>query len=166
MKGLKTAVCCTSLLVSCATSEERDVQRKGTYGALNAKSEIIGVPWGPDHGRNDARSIRVDIHADSIVYWYHGQCQHVYRAEYNAGISKMYWTFRSDCLLDLDHLESNYDPIGAPERDSLFAEFFLLNDSTVKVTYAHQEWVRAVNSTVRDSIFPDFLHTYRPLSEN
>jgi hypothetical protein len=61
----------------------------------------------------------------------------------------------------LDHALKGYQP---PDRDSVFATYRLLNDTTVEVMYARPEWADAVNASLMDSIFPRYLYKYEALS--
>lgn len=124
---------------------------------------MLSTPWKAANADTSQWYLRVDFHDEYLTYWYHGQCAYSYFTQSKSDTIQLLWTWKKDCLLDMDFLEGDNGSTHTPRSGEVFADYFIENDSTVRVRYVFPDWVVTINKMERDSIFPQFLHRYRAL---
>ena len=94
------------------------------------------------------------------VYHYHGQCHYSYFTNKtgNENTLELYWSYKTDCLLNMDFLEKPNGIKKYPKRGDSFAQYTLVNDSTIRVNYYFPEWIKKINMITKDSIFPAYFY--------
>jgi hypothetical protein len=96
---------------------------------------------------------------DYAIYWFHGQCQYLYFTYKTSDTTiDLLWSYKSDCILNMDFLEKSNGVKSYPRRGDLFATYTLLNDTVISVSYRFPEWIKKVNMMEKDSLFPAFLY--------
>lgn len=131
--------------------------------AIDPMATILSTPWKAANADTSQWYLRVDFHDEYLTYWYHGQCVYSYFTQSKSDTIQMLWTWKKDCLLDMDFLERYNGSTDRPTSGEVFADYCIENDSTVRVRYAFPEWIATINKMERDSIFPQFLHRYQAL---
>lgn len=105
--------------------------------------------------------VRVVFQKEFTVYQFHGQCLYwFFTNHYHTGTDKieLLWTYKTDCLLDMKFLRNSNGVKKYPKNGDSFCEYSLVNDSVIKVNYKFSEWVKKINETEKDSIFPHYLY--------
>ncbi|OYQ37011.1 hypothetical protein CHU92_08940 [Flavobacterium cyanobacteriorum] len=104
--------------------------------------------------------VRLEFEDEFVVYQFHGQCLYYFFTNYHTGTDKveLLWSYKTDCLLDMDVLKQNNGVKEFPKHGDVFCEYTLVSDSMIKVDYKFPEWVKAVNKTEHDSIFPTYFY--------
>ena len=102
---------------------------------------------------------RIIFYKEYALYWINGQCVFwFFTFEYSDCI-KLIWSYKSDCVSDIDFLEKTYNFEEYPKNRDIFANYSLLNDTVIEVKYYFPEWVDKVN-LISDTIFPKHFHLY------
>ena len=96
-----------------------------------------------------------------IIYWYHGQCLYWYFTNNYKDSIDLLWSYKTDCLLDMEMLETSHGIKKYPKHGDTFSSYALINDTTIKVTYHFPEWTKKVNQIAKDSIFPNYFKRLR-----
>jgi len=166
------------VLISCKKDEnhlksnsKKDVN--GTEAKVSEKK--IGTPkrigeyisdekdffWTPQQSDSSSYWVRVVFENEFAVYQFHGQFIYwFFTNHYYTGTDKieLLWSYKTDCLLDMKFLSNSNGVKKYPKYGDSFCEYSLLNDSVIKVNYKFPEWVKKINETEQDSIFPQFLY--------
>ena len=109
---------------------------------------------------NDYFVPSIIFYKEYAVYWINGQCVFwFFTFEYSDSI-KQFWSYKIDCVLDMDFLEKSYNCKKYPKHRDIFASYGLLNDTTIIANYVFQEWVDKVN-LISDTIFPKYFYLYK-----
>ena len=159
-----------STLFSCSSDKQPDLVTKDTATTTLVKpinQADTDKKRIPDNSRwtatADTSNYIVDItfHDEYLLYWFHGQCIYYYFT-YNIGDSvELQWSYKTDCLLNMDMLEKSYGLKNYPKKGDAFSSYKLINDSTLKVTYYFPDWTRKVNQVAKDTIFPNYFKKYK-----
>lgn len=121
--------------------------KKMTFQAYLSDKEYKFVRWAPK--RNDSMDYNLvcEINlsrGNTVQYWYHEQCLYEYFIyETSDNTIDVEYTFKSDCMLNLDFLEKSN---GAKKHSKLrnhFATYHLVNDTTIQVEYFFPEWAKS-----------------------
>ncbi len=120
--------------------------------------------------QNDTASywVRVVFQKEFAVYQFHGQCLYwFFTNHYHTGTDKieLLWAYKTDCVLDMKFLRNSNGVKKYPKNGDSFCEYSLVNDSVMKVDYKFPEWVKKINETEKDSIFPNYLYLERKSSQ-
>jgi hypothetical protein len=105
--------------------------------------------------------VRLIFKEEYVVYQFHGQCFYYFFSDYfYTGADKigLIWSYKTDCLLDMDFLQQSNGVKKFPKFGEPFSEYELVNDSTIHVKYNFQAWVKEINKKQKDSIFPNYLY--------
>jgi hypothetical protein len=108
--------------------------------------------------------VRVIFQKEFAVYQFHGQCLYwFFTNHYHTKTDKieLLWAYKTDCLLDMKFLRNSNGIKEYPKNGDSFCEYTLVNDSVIKVNYKFPEWVKKINETEKDSIFPNYLYLER-----
>ena len=117
------------------------------------------IHWFADHSDKAKYMCEITFHSDYSIYWFHGQCQYYFFSNKTSDSTiDLLWAYKTDCILDLDFLNKPNRKIKTPKSGDSFVTFTLTNDSTLKANYNFPEWVREINKTANDSIFPTYLY--------
>lgn len=111
---------------------------------------------------------RLIFQKEFAIYQFHGQCYYwLFTNHYYTGADKieLLWTYKKDCLFEPKSLQSSNGIRKYPKIGDSFCEYTLVNDSVMKVEYKFPEWVKKVNKSERDSIFPQYLYLQRKGSQ-
>jgi hypothetical protein len=114
--------------------------------------------WAAMHSDTSKYMLEITFHNEYAIYWYHGQCQYFYFAYLCDNKIELLWSYKTDCILNMDFLEKSNGIKWFPKRGDLFASYSLINDTMLKVDYNFPEWVKRINKMQKDSIFPTFLY--------
>lgn len=125
---------------------------------------MTSTPWKAENADASQWYLRVDFHDEYLTYWYHGQCVYWYFTRTKGDTIRSLWTYKQDCLLNMAFLERHNGTVSMPLSGDVFADYWVENDSTVRVRYAFPEWITAVNRLNHDSIFPQLLHRHEALN--
>jgi hypothetical protein len=105
--------------------------------------------------------VRLIFKEEYVVYQFHGQCYYHFFSDYfytNTDKIGLLWSYKTDCLLDMDFLHQSNGIKNFPKFGDPFSEYELVNDSTILVKYNFPAWVKEINKKQKDSIFPNYLH--------
>lgn len=117
------------------------------------------IHWRPNHSDTTSYICEITLHEITALYWYHGQCGYDYFT-YNTSDTTIdvLWSYRSDCILDMDFLEKSNGVKKYPKRGDNFATLTLVNNTTIRVKYNFPEWTKKVNQIAKDSLFPTYYY--------
>ncbi len=158
----------------------RPIPKRDSVVSTIVNAEVIDSPPAPkrinDFVSNDSYTkwhvqpreksnylCEVSLHKDFIIHWFHGQCLYHYFTYSNPDTILQIWSYKTDCLLDMDFLEKSYGLKDYPKSRDGFAMYTLHNDTTLKVDYGYPEWVKKVNQVAGDSIFPTYYYLSQDL---
>ncbi len=115
--------------------------------------------WSPNHPEPKGFMCEITLHDKTALYWYHGQCQYDYFTYLISDTTiEVLWSYRTDCILNMDFLEKSNGIKKYPKRGDTFATMTLTNDTTLKVKYNFPEWAKKVNAITKDSLFPTYYY--------
>lgn len=162
------------LFISCKKADAPLHPKKLTVEKVKAiskvkKSKVLGDYMGKDKyifweaTQSDTAKywVRLEFEEDFLVYQFHGQCMYYYFVNYYyTGTDKveLLWSYKEDCLRDMDFLKKSNGVKKYPKPGDAFCEYTLLNDSVIKVKYNFPKWTKKVNEIAKDSIFPNYLY--------
>ena len=117
------------------------------------------IHWTPNHPDTTGYMCEITLHEITALYWYHGQCGYDYFTYKTSDTTiDVLWSYRSDCMLNMDFLEKSNGVKKYPKRGDNFATLTLVNDTTIKVKYNFPEWRKKVNEIAKDSLFPTYYY--------
>lgn len=117
------------------------------------------IHWAPNHPDTTGYMCQITLGKISALYWYHGQCQVDYLTYLTSDTTiDVLWSYRTDCILNMDFLEKSNGIEKYPKCGDIFATLTLINDTTLKVKYNFPEWAKKVNEIVKDSLFPTYYY--------
>ncbi len=117
------------------------------------------IHWAPIHSDAASYLCEITLHDKTVLYWYHGQCGYDYFTDLTSDTTiEVLWSYRADCILNMDFLEQSNGAKKYPKPRDNFATLTLVNDTTLKVSYNFPEWIKKVNQTAKDSIFPTYYY--------
>jgi len=117
------------------------------------------IHWAPNHSDTTGYMCEITLHKITALYWYHGQCGYDYFTYMTSDTTiDVLWSYRADCILDMDFLEKSNGINKHPKHGDNFATLTLINDTTIKVKYDFPKWTKKVNEIVKDSLFPTFYY--------
>jgi hypothetical protein len=115
--------------------------------------------WAPNHPDTTNYMCEITLHEITALYWYHGQCGYDYFTYLTSDSTiEVLWSYRTDCILNMDFLEKSNGIKKYPKRGDTFATMTLTNDTILKVKYNFPEWVKKVNEIAKDSLFPTYYY--------
>lgn len=98
------------------------------------------------------------FYEEYALYWFNGQCVYYFFTYPYDDCIKLIWSYKVDCITNMDFLEKSHGVKNFPKNRDIFAEYSLLNDTTLKVKYYFPEWKDRVNLIEKDTIFPDYFY--------
>ncbi len=117
------------------------------------------IHWAPNHPDTTGYMCEITLHKITALYWYNGQCGYDYFTYSTSDTTiDVLWSYRSDCILNMDFLEKSNGVRRYPKRGDNFATLTLANDTTIKVKYNFPEWTKKVNEIAKDSLFPTYYY--------
>lgn len=117
------------------------------------------IRWAPDHPDTASYLCEITLHEITALYWFHGQCGYDYFTYVTSDTTiDVLWSYRTDCILDMEFLEKSNGIKKYPKRGDDFATFTLINDTTLKVKYNFPGWTKKVNEIAKDSMFPNYYY--------
>jgi len=117
------------------------------------------IHWAPNHPDTTNYMCEITLHKITALYWYHGQCGYDYFTYLTSDTTiDVLWSYRTDCILNMDFLEKSNGINKYPKRGDNFATLTLVNDTTLKVKYNFPEWTKKVNEIAKDSLFPAYYY--------
>ncbi len=120
------------------------------------------VRWAPQHLDTTNYMCEITLHEITALYWYHGQCAYDYFTYLTSDTTiDVLWSYRTDCILNMEFLESSNGIKKHPKRGDTFATIILKNDTTLKVKYNFPEWTMKINTITKDSLFPTYYFLKR-----
>lgn len=115
--------------------------------------------WAPKHANTTNYMCEITLHETTALYWYHGQCAYDYFTYVISDSSlQVLWSYRKDCVLNMDFLDKSNDIKKYPKHGEVFATMKLINDSTLNVKYNFPDWTKKINLIAKDSLFPAFYY--------
>ena len=117
--------------------------------------------WSSKQSDSASYWVKVVFQKESAIYQFHGQCVYWFFTNYyytKADKIELLWNYKTDCVLDMNFLRSSNGVKIYPKYGDSFCEYTLVNDTVMKVDYKFPEWVKKINETERDSIFPHYLY--------
>lgn len=120
-------------------------------------SDDTSIHWSPQHPDTTKYICEISLHRITALYWYHGQCVYDYFTYLTSDTTiDVLWSYRNDCVLNMDFLEKSNGKKKYPKRGDTFATITLTNDTTLNVTYHFPDWTAKVNEIAKDSLFPRY----------
>lgn len=117
------------------------------------------IHWSPNHPDTTNYMCEITLHEITALYWYQGQCAYDYFTYLTSDTTiEVLWSYRMDCILNMDFLEKSNGIKKYPKHGDTFATMTLMNDTTLKVKYNFPEWVIKVNAITKDSLFPTYYY--------
>jgi hypothetical protein len=117
------------------------------------------IHWAPNHSNTTNYMCEITLHEITALYWYHGQCGYDYFTYITSDTTiDVLWSYRTDCILNMDFLEKSNGIKKYPKRGDTFATLTLVNDSTLTVKYNYPDWIKKVNQIAKDSLFPIYYY--------
>lgn len=138
------------------SSPEKTLKKIGNY--ISDDQDFI---WSSKQSDTAKYWVRIVFQKEFAVYQFHGQCiYYFFTNHYHTKTDKieLLWTYKSDCLLDMKFLKQSNGIKQYPKNGDSFCEYTLVNDSVIKVNYKFPQWVKKINETEKDSIFPHYLY--------
>jgi len=138
------------------SSTEKTSKKIGDY--ISDDQDFI---WSAKQSDTAKYWVRVVFQKEFAVYQFHGQCIYdFFTNHYHTKADKieLLWTYKSDCLLDMEFLKQSNGIKEYPKNGDSFCEYTLVNDSVIKVNYKFPLWIKKINETQKDSIFPHYLY--------
>ena len=122
------------------------------------------IHWVPNHPDTTSYMCEITLHKITALYWYHGQCGYDYFTYLTSDTTiDVLWSYRTDCILNMDFLEKSNGVKRYPKRGDNFATLTLVNDTTLWVRYNFPEWTKKVNEIAKDSLFPTFYYLQKDI---
>ena len=143
-------------LVPSENSVEPKSKRIGDY-----MSDDKDYFWVAKQNEEASYWVRLVFQKEFAVYQFHGQCIYSFFTNHyhtKADKIELLWTYKTDCLLDMNFLKNSNGIKKYPKNGDSFCEYSLVNDSIIKVKYNFPEWTKKVNEIAKDSIFPQYLY--------
>lgn len=125
---------------------------------IDNKEDNPIISWVNEYPDSSSYSCRIVFEDEYALYWFHGQCIYYFFTYDNKDTINLLWSYKPDCVFNMDFLEKQIDGYNAPKTSSIFANYIQLNDSVMKVDYNYPEWTRKINEIKKDSIFPNYLY--------
>ena len=120
------------------------------------------IHWAPKHPDTTNYMCEITLHEITALYWYHGQCAYDYFTYLTSDTTiEVLWSYRTDCILNMDFLEKSNGIKKYPKCGDKFATMTLINDTTLKVKYNFPDWTMKVNTITKDSLFPTYYYLKR-----
>jgi len=117
------------------------------------------IHWAPNHPDTTNYMCEITLHEITALYWYHGQCAYYYFTYLTSDTTiEVLWSYRTDCISNMDFLEKSNSIKKYPKRGDTFATLTLVNDTTLNVKYNFPEWCKKVNEITKDSLFPNYYY--------
>ena len=111
--------------------------------------------WAPKNAGYRSYMCEITLHKITVLYWYHGQCGYDYFTYLTSDTTiDVVWSYRSDCILNMDFLEKSNGVKKYPKLGDIFATLTLVNDTTIEAKYDFPEWAKRFNEIDKDSLFP------------
>lgn len=136
--------------------KEHTIKRIGDY-----MSDDKSFFWVAKQSDSASYWVRLVFQKEFVVYQFHGQCiYYFFTNHYHTGADKieLLWSYKTDCILDMDFLRQSNGIRRFPKPGDPFCEYELVNDSLIHVKYNFPEWTKEINKINKDSIFPNYLH--------
>ncbi|MDR2914514.1 MAG: hypothetical protein LBV74_06750 [Tannerella sp.] len=124
-------------------------------------SDTTDYFWSAKQSDTASYWVRIVFQKEFAVYQFHGQCLYwFFTNHYYTGIDKieLLWSYKTDCLLDMDFLRKSNGIKKYPKMGDVFCEYKLINDTVIEVKYNFPEWIERINKMEKDSIFPEYLY--------
>ena len=148
-----------NLLDSVTEIQTKNSKRK-TFHDFASDDQFIR--WAPNHADTTGYLCELTLHRITALYWYHGQCAYDYFTYITSDTTlEVLWSYRRDCILNMDFLEKSHGLKSFPKHGDTFATFSLSNDSTINVNYRFPSWIKRVNLIAKDSLFPTTYYLIR-----
>jgi hypothetical protein len=136
---------------------KRNTAKKKTIKDYISDQQFIH--WAPNHPDTTNYMCEISLHKITALYWYHGQCGYDYFTYLTSDSTiDVLWSYRTDCILNMDFLEKSNGIKKYPKLGDIFATLTLVNDTTLKVKYNFPDWAKKVNEITKDSLFPTYYY--------
>ncbi len=130
-------------------------------------SEDQFIHWVPKHPDTTNYLCEITLQKITVLYRYHGQCGYDYFTYLTSDTTiEVLWSYRTDCILNMDFLEKSNGIKKHPKRGDTFATMTLINDTTLKVKYNFPDWIKKINEITKDSLFPTHYYLVGPHNAN
>lgn len=93
---------------------------------------------------------------NAVNFFFNPQCMYSYSTQERNDTLYFKWSYVSDCNQDMG-LKKTFDVKKVPIENRPFGYFTLLNDTSLKVTYYYKEWVKKINESSNDVMFPEII---------
>jgi hypothetical protein len=115
--------------------------------------------WKTNHADTTNYQCEIEMADQYMVHWFHGQCAYYYFTFVTSDtIVNMLWSYKTDCILNMDFLEKSHGEKEFPKKGDLFATYTMTNDSTLKAKYYFPKWTHKINEIAQDSLFAIYYH--------
>jgi len=117
--------------------------------------------WDAKHTEFGTYWVRIIFQKEFVIYQFHGQCIYwffTYHFSSDADKIQLLWSYKTDCLLNMDFLNKSNGVKEHPKFGEPFCEYKLKNDSVIEVKYYFPEWTDKINQMEKDSIFPKYFY--------
>lgn len=115
--------------------------------------------WAPNHPDTTNYLCEITLNEITALYWFHGQCAYDYFTYLRSDTTiEVLWSYRTDCILNMDFLEKSNGIKKYPKHGDIFATMTLTNDTTLKVKYNFPAWTMKINEITKDSLFPTYYY--------
>jgi hypothetical protein len=111
-------------------------------------SDTTDYVWNTNGADSGNYWVRLVFQKEFIVYQFHGQCLYwFFTHHYHTNTDKveLLWSYKTDCLLDMDFLSKPNGIKKYPKLGDSFCEYKLINDTTIVVNYNFPEWTNKIN---------------------
>jgi hypothetical protein len=116
-------------------------------------SDTLYYVWSPEH-KTTKWLCEMRLRSDFVTLSFHGQCDYDFFTYYTSDSTiDMLWSFRGDCISDMDFVTRPAGISKRPKTGDIFATYTLTNDTTISATYYYPELVNRANKTAGDSLF-------------
>ena len=160
-------------LINCTQNKQQDSKIITDTLKSNLKSRIneriknyrslnnAYMHWIPDHSDTTKWKCKLTFRQEYAIYEFQSECLYYYFTDQINDTIILYWTYKNDCILNLNFMNNSYDFINSPKCLDIFSIYTLYNDTTIQVKYFFPEWIRKVNELAKDSIFPAYFYMLR-----
>jgi len=98
-----------------------------------------------------------------VFFDFNPSCGYWFPAELKDERIVFYWSSNMNCNFNRG-LDTSFDGIKSPKKEKPFGEVMLVNDSTIRISYYFEDWVRMINEAERktiDTLFPSTFKVMR-----
>ncbi len=115
--------------------------------------------WKAKHADTTNYLCELQINDEYLSHWFHGQCTYYYFTQQTSDTTlDLLWSYKTDCLLNMDFLEKSHGIKECPKKGDIFATYTLINDTTLKANYYFPKWTRKINEIAKDSLFATYYY--------